>query len=99
MSKLNNLISAIRDEVERINQEESDTRTPLSSLLIRSIDKTIIEIKRGALSEEFQELTIINLIIMGDHEKYSTEEMRAFIEELKSEPEVKKTNNNSLRHF
>lgn len=83
MSKLVSLISAIKVEVDRINQSETDTRTPLASLLIRSIDKTMIEIKRGANSDEFPDLTIINLIIMGAQEQYTAAEMRGFIEELK----------------
>lgn len=83
MSKLVNLISAIKVEVDRINQSETDTRTSLASLLIRSIDKTMIEIKRGADSDDFPDLTIINLIIMGAQEGYSAGEMRGFIEELK----------------
>lgn len=84
MSKLTSLISAIKVEVDRINQSEEDTRTPLASLLIRSIDKTMVEIKRGANSNDFPDLTVINLIIMGDHEGYSASEMRVFIEELKA---------------
>lgn len=83
MSKLVSLISAIKVEVDRINQSETDTRTSLASLLIRSIDKTMIEIKRGADSDDFPDLTIINLIIMGAQEGYSAGEMRGFIEELK----------------
>jgi hypothetical protein len=83
MSKLVSLISAIKVEVDRINQSETDNRTPLASLLIRSIDKTMIEIKRGADSDDFPDLTIINLIIMGAQEQYTAAEMRGFIEELK----------------
>lgn len=83
MSKLVSLISAIKSEVDRINQSETDVRTPLASLLIRSIDKTMIEIKRGADSEDFPDLTIINLIIMGAQEGYTAGEMRGFIDELK----------------
>lgn len=84
MSKLVSLISAIKVEVDRINQSEEDTRTPLASLLIRSIDKTMVEIKRGANSEDFPDLTVINLIIMGAQEGYSAAEMRGFIEDLKA---------------
>jgi hypothetical protein len=87
MSKLVSLISAIKTEVDRINQSEEDTRTPLASLLIRSIDKTMVEIKRGANSEDFPDLTVINLIIMGAQEGYAAGEMRGFIEELKA-PEI-----------
>lgn len=85
MSRLNDLVTAIREEAARIDHDEQDSRLDMSVLLIRSIEKTMVEIKRGANSEDFQDLTVINLIIMGAQEKYTTDEMRRFINELKTE--------------
>ena len=86
-SRLGDLVGAILQEAARINQSEEDTRTELSVLLIRAIEKTMVEIKRGANSEDFQDHTVINLIIMGASEDYTADEMKLFIADLKSEEE------------
>lgn len=86
MSRLNDLVTAILEEADRIQHSEEDSRLDLSVLLIRAIEKTMVGIKRGANSEDFQDLTVINLIIMGAQEQYTTEEMRVFISELKTDP-------------
>lgn len=85
MSRLDNLISAILEEAEKVNKSEEDSRVHLTILLVRAIEKTMTEIKRGANSEDFQDLTVINLIIMGAQEGYHTTEMRAFVSELKND--------------
>lgn len=87
MSRLHDLIGAILQEADRINQSEEDPRVDLSLLLIRSIEKTMVEIKRGANSDDFQDLTVINLIIMGSDEEYTADEMRVFIQDLKTDAE------------
>lgn len=85
MSRLDNLVNAILEEAERVNKAEEDPRVHLTVLLVRAIERTMLEIKRGADSEDFQDLAVINLIIMGAQENYTTAEMGAFVRELKNE--------------
>lgn len=77
------LIDTIRAKSILISQK-TDDREDLGVLFMKALKKTVIEIQKGAKSEEFSDLTVINLIILGDKEGYSADEMRGFIEELKA---------------
>jgi len=80
------LINVILTKSALISQK-TDDREDLGVLFMKALKKTVIEVQNGANSDEFSDLTVINLIILGDKEGYSAEEMRFFIEELKSSEE------------
>lgn len=80
------LVNVIRSKSALIS-EKVDDREDLGVLFMRSLRKTVVDIQNGANSEEFADLTVINLIILGDKEGYSPEEMREFIEDLKNDDE------------
>lgn len=86
MSKLQELINAIKDESDRVTQESEslNSRSSLDSLLVLAIQKTMVEIKKGAKPEEFTDLTVINFIIMADKEGYSTKEISVFVKDIQS---------------
>lgn len=86
MSTLNKLIDAIRAEASfLLEQNQEDSRVDLGVLFVKALRKTLREIGKGADTNDFSELTVINLIIMGAEEGYSADEMRAFIQKLKSD--------------
>lgn len=85
MSGLNDLISTIRSRSALISEEFSDNRTDLSELFIRSIKKTLREIHHGADSDDFSDLVVVNLIMMGAETGYSADEMRVFVLALKAD--------------
>ena len=64
---------------------ESDGRIELGTLFLRAIRQTMMEIHRGAESDDFADLVIVNLIILGAKEGYKVSEIKDFIEQLKSE--------------
>lgn len=78
------LVNVIRSKSALIS-DKADDREDLGVLFMKSLRKTVVEIQNGANSEEFADLTVINLIILGDKEGYSAEEMREFIEDLKND--------------
>lgn len=80
------LVNVIRSKSALIS-DKVDEREDLGVLFMRSLRKTVVDIQNGANSEEFADLTVINLIILGDKEGYSPEEMREFIEDLKNDDE------------
>lgn len=82
-NSFNNLIDVIRAKSILIS-ENTDEREDLGVLFMKSLKKTVIEIQNGANSDEFSELTVINLIILGHEEGYTAEEMRWFVEKLKA---------------
>lgn len=84
-SSLNDLIDAIRSRSALINEGLDDNRADLGDLFIKSIRKTMKEIRHGADSDDFSELVVVNLIIMGSNEGYSSEEMKDFVMNLKSD--------------
>ena len=84
---LNYLIDAIRSRSSLINEELNDDRVDLGDLFIKSIRKTMKEIRHGANSDDFSELVVVNLIIMGSNEGYTSEEMKDFVMNLKSDNE------------
>lgn len=86
-ASLNDLIDAIRSRSSLINEELNDDRVDLGDLFIKSIRKTMKEIRHGANSDDFSELVVVNLIIMGSNEGYTSEEMKDFVMNLKSDNE------------
>ena len=85
MARIEELINALNNEVHRIADQrvaEEARREELSSLLLDAIHKTLKEIKMGASSSDFQELTVVNFIIMAA-DSFTTEEIRGFVEELR----------------
>lgn len=85
MSTFNQLIDVIRSKAVLLEQENNDDRLDLGLLFIKSIQKTVREIREGANTDDFADLTVINLIIMGANEGYEADEMRSFIQKLKSD--------------
>lgn len=83
MSTFNELINTIRAQAAQIAEEESDDDT-LQDLFVRAIKRSMREIREGADSEDFSDLTIANFLIMGSESKFTVQELRDFIEQLKS---------------
>ena len=84
MSSFDELLKTIRSKSVLI-ATESDGRIELGALFLRAIRQTMIEIHRGAESDDFADLVIVNLIILGAKEGYKVSEIKDFIEQLKSE--------------
>lgn len=85
-ARIGDLMEALRGEVDRITTEKAseDKREELSGLLLDSIHKTLREIKMGAHTEDFQELTVVNFVVTADAAGYSTDTIRDFVQELGS---------------
>lgn len=81
---LNDLINVLRSKSALIEQSPEDNREDFAVIFMKALKKTVIEIQRGANNDEFAELTIVNLIIMGDKEGYSPDEINHFVQQLKS---------------
>ena len=84
MSSFDELLKTIRSKSVLI-ATESDGRIELGALFLRAIRQTMMEIHRGAESDDFADLVIVNLIILGAKEGYKVSEIKDFIEQLKSE--------------
>lgn len=84
MSSFDKLLKTIRSKSVLI-ATESDGRIELGALFLRAIRQTMMEIHRGAESDDFADLVIVNLIILGAKEGYKVSEIKDFIEQLKSE--------------
>lgn len=84
MSSFDELLKTIRSKSVLI-ATESDGRIELGALFLRAIRQTMMEIHRGAESDDFADLVIVNLIILGAKEGYKVSEIKGFIEQLKSE--------------
>jgi len=84
MSSFDELLKTIRSKSVLI-ATESDGRIELGTLFLRAIRQTMMEIHRGAESDDFADLVIVNLIILGAKEGYKVSEIKDFIEQLKSE--------------
>ena len=84
MSSFDELLKTIRSKSVLITAE-LDGRIELGALFLRAIRQTMVEIHRGAESDDFADLVIVNLIILGAKEGYKVSEIKDFIEQLKSE--------------
>lgn len=85
-NSFNELINVILSKAVLVSETE-DSRKDMGELFMKALKNTTIEVQKGADSDQFAELTIINLIVLGDKEGYSAEEMRGFIEKLKADDE------------
>ena len=83
-NSLNDLIDVLRSRSALIEQDAEDDHEDFAVLFMKALRKTVIEVQRGANNDEFAELTIINLIIMGDKEGYTADEINNFVQQLKS---------------
>lgn len=92
-SSLSDLINAITARSSLIDESlADDDRAELSSLFMDSIRKTKREIRYSEkrsfgnkAPDDFSDLVVVNLIILGAEEGYSAEEMRDFVMDLKSD--------------
>lgn len=78
MSKLDNLVKVIEIETKK-NKIES--KEPLDNLLYDTIIKTLIEMADN-YKDDFSEQVVLNLLISGDDEGYSNEELREYINKI-----------------
>lgn len=85
MSSFTELVDIIRSKAVLLEQENNSNRVDLGVLFIKAIQRTVHEITIGADSDDFADLTVINLIIMGAEEGYDASEMRGFIHKLKED--------------
>lgn len=92
-SSLNDLFTVIVSRSYELSKKE-DNRMPLTILFRKAIKKTMKEMRYGEkrdlkldLSDDFSDLVVINLIIMGAEESYTADEMRGFILSLKNNDE------------
>lgn len=85
-NSLNDLIDVLRSKSALIESKNdvSDEREDFGVLFMKALKKTVIEIQRGSDTDDFAELTIVNLIIMSDKEGYSSDEINNFVQQLKS---------------
>lgn len=89
MAHINELMFALKSEISRISEERSgqDHQEELSEILLEAVNKTLREIKMGADSDDFQELTIINFIILADSAGFPSDILLSFVNELKKSDE------------
>lgn len=80
MVDLERLMAALSDEV--ILRQESDKTEELSEVFLESIQKTLREIKTGADSDDFSDLSVINFIILADSLGYDHREISNFVKSL-----------------
>lgn len=90
--QVGDLLAALRGEVDRIVQSkvDEDLREELSELLIFSISATLHDIRMGAQSDEFQELTVLNFVVSADGAGHSKETISAFVRELNNVKKARK---------
>lgn len=79
MSKLENLIKIVEIESKK---NKIETKEPLDSLLYDTIVKTLLEMANN-FKDDFSEQVIINLLVSGDNEGYSVDELKTYIEQIK----------------
>lgn len=81
---ITDLMVALRGEVDRIVEKKAveDKSEELSEILLDSIHKTLREIKMGANSDEFQDLTVVNFVLTADNAGYPVDSIKSFIHEL-----------------
>lgn len=76
MSKLENLIKIIEVEAKRA---QGEVKEPLDSLLYDTILKTLVEMDNN-FKDDFTEQVVINFLISGDDEGYSTEDLEFYVQ-------------------
>jgi len=84
LSTLSQLLLEIQRRAAEV-LDPLDTRTGLDTLFIQAITKALEDIKRGADSDEFQELSVVNLLLEASDAGYSHQEIGDFVRALKRE--------------
>lgn len=83
-SQIGELMRAIHSEVEAIAERNANNedREELKTIFVDSIHHTLRDIKRGADSDTFQDLTVANFIISAGGAGYPPPAIREFVREL-----------------
>lgn len=79
-------ISQLLLEIQRRAAEVLDAQDPregLDQVFIRSISRALDDIRRGADVDQFQELSVANLLLSATDAGYSNDEIRRFVQALK----------------
>lgn len=84
LSTLTQLLIEIQKRAAEV-LDPTDTRTGLDTLFLQAITLTLDEIRRGASSEEFQELAVVNLLFSATDANYNRDEIKKFVMALKQE--------------
>lgn len=82
LSTIGALFEALQERANEVSPD-STKKHSLVVLLITSFLDAMEEIRLGADFEQFQDLAVLNLIIHGAEEGYSTEELKKFVMSLK----------------
>lgn len=87
MASISQLLSALHGEVNRIalEQAEEDKTEELSEVLLDAINLTMREIKYGADSDDFADLTVANFMIEAAKRDYSDAAIARFVKALKAD--------------
>jgi len=83
MSKLEDLVNILKVEAHRLNEERVNEDQLVKQAFVKSIEKTMSEIRQGLDSRDFQELVIINFMIIASEENLSPKKVQDFILYLK----------------
>jgi len=85
LSSIGALFAAIQERANEISSTNpsNEERHTLVVLLILSFLDAMEEIRLGADFEQFQDLAVLNLIMRGSEEGYTSEELKKFVSSLK----------------
>jgi hypothetical protein len=84
VSQLDDIIAAVRHRAAAISERDEQFRPDLGALLVSAIGTAMLEIRRGAPSDEFKELTVLHFIQLGDQAGYTSDELRPFLQDVKT---------------
>lgn len=84
LSTLSQLFLEIQKRAAEV-LDPNDTRVGLDTLFIHAISVAMDDIRRGASSEEFQELAVINLLFAASDAGYERDEIKKFVMALKQD--------------
>lgn len=90
MADLGDLMAALKGEIDRISSSRAaDVKSDeLSGILLLSIHSTLRDIKQGANSDEFQDLTVLNFVVSADAAGYSKDSIQSYVRELSKAKEM-----------
>lgn len=83
LSSIGALFAAIQERAAEIAPENGEKKHTLVVLLIMSFLDAMEEIRQGADFDSFQDLAVLNLLMRGSDEGYTTEELQKFVSSLK----------------
>jgi hypothetical protein len=84
LSTLSQLFLEIQKRAAEV-LDPTDSRVGLDTLFIQAISIAMDDIRRGASSEEFQELAILNLLFSAKDAHYNVDEIKNFVMALKQD--------------